>query len=306
MPSQQLQQVISFLKNRPIESPDIPIEQARAAFDAVANMFLLPEDVRRQPVDIDGTPAEWIWVGEPSDGVIYYLHGGGYVIGSVNSHREMVSRIARAAGARALAIDYRLAPEHPFPAAVEDATKAYRWLLGQGISPKNIVIAGDSAGGGLTASTLVALRDAGDPLPAAAVCISPWTDLEGTGESVVTKADVDPMIRPEDLKAGAARYHGGTSPRHPLVSPIYADLSGLPPLLIQVGTSEVLLSDAQRLAARAKAAGVDVTLEEWEEMIHVWHFFAFMLPEGQQAIERIGEFVREKTGTRAPAEQAAS
>jgi len=306
MPSQQLEAVISFLKNRPIESPDIPIEQARAAFDAVANMFVIPEDVRRQPVDVDGTPGEWIWAGEPSDAVVYYLHGGGYVIGSVNSHREMISRIARASGGRALAIDYRLAPEHPFPAAVEDAAKGYRWLLKQGISPKNIVIAGDSAGGGLTAATLVALREAGDPLPAAAVCISPWTDLEATGESVVTKKDVDPMIRPEDLKAGAARYHGDTSPRHPLVSPIHADLSGLPPLLIQVGTSEVLLSDAQRLAERAKAAGVEVTLEEWEEMIHVWHFFAFMLPEGQQAIERIGEFVRAKAGKKAPAGQTVS
>src|SRR5574341_1198908 len=293
MPSPQLQSVISILKNLPLEGRDIPIEQSRAAFDAISNMFVLAADVTREPVDVDGTPGEWISVtSAPGDTVILYLHGGGYVIGSINSHREMISRIARASGARALAIDYRLAPEHPFPAAVEDATKAYRWLLKQGIRPDKIVIEGDSAGGGLTVATLLALRDAGDPLPAAGVCISPWTDLEITGESMVTKADVDPMIRPQDAKGGAERYHGKTDPSHPLISPINADLSGLPPLLVQVGTSEVLLSDSTRLAERAKAAGVDVTLEEWDEMIHVWHFFAFILPEAQQAIERIGEFVR--------------
>lgn len=303
MPSEQLQTVISFLRQRPIESPDVPIEQARAAFDAVANMFVIAADVRREPVDVDGTPGEWISTeGATGGATILYLHGGGYVIGSINSHRELISRIARATGARTLAIDYRLAPEHPFPAAVEDATKAYRWLLNQGVEPEKIIVAGDSAGGGLTVATLLALRDAGDPLPAAAVCISPWTDLEITGESMVTKADVDPMIRPQDAKGGAERYHGKTDPSHPLISPINADLSGLPPLLVQVGTSEVLLSDSTRLAERAKAAGVDVTLEEWEEMIHVWHFFAFMLPEGQQAIERIGEFVRAK----APAAVAVS
>jgi len=180
---------------------------------------------------------------------------------------------------------------------VEDATKAYRWLLKQGIGPEKIIVAGDSAGGGLTLATLLALRDAGDPLPAAAVCISPWTDLEITGESMVTKADVDPMIRPQDAKGGAERYHGKADPGHPLISPINADLSGLPPLLVQVGTSEVLLSDSTRLAEQARAAGVDVTLEEWEEMIHVWHFFAFILPEAQQAIERIGEFVKAKVPT---------
>jgi acetyl esterase/lipase len=298
MPSPQLQTVISFLRQRPVESPDIPIEQARVAFDAVANMFVLAADVTRETVDVDGTPGEWIsTAGAGGDAVMLYLHGGGYVIGSINSHREMVSRIARASGARALAIDYRLAPEHPFPAAVDDATKAYRWLLKQGVGPEKIIVAGDSAGGGLTLATLLALRDAGDPLPAAAVCISPWTDLEITGESMVTKADVDPMIRPQDAKGGAERYHGKADPGHPLISPINADLSGLPPLLVQVGTSEVLLSDSTRLAEQARAAGVDVTLEEWEEMIHVWHFFAFILPEAQQAIERIGEFVKAKVPT---------
>lgn len=295
MASPQLQSVISMLRSMNVEGRDIPIEQSRAAFDGISNMFVLPSDVKHEAVDVDGTPGEWISVeGTTGDTTILYLHGGGYVIGSINSHREMISRIARAAKVRALAIDYRLAPEYPFPAAVEDATKAYRWLLRQGVPPEKVIVAGDSAGGGLTVALLLALRDAGDPLPTAAVCISPWTDLEITGESMVTKKDVDPMIRPDDAKWGAERYYGSADPRNPQVSPIHADLSGLPPLLIQVGTSEVLLSDSARLAERATSAGVDVTLEEWEEMVHVWHFFAFMLPEGQQAIERIGEFVRGK------------
>ena len=186
MPSPQLQTVISFLRQRPTESPDVPIEQARATFDAVSNMIRVASDVTLEPVDVDGTPGEWISTPDASaDRVVLYLHGGGYVIGSIDSHREMISRIARSTAARALAIDYRLAPEHPFPAAVEDATKSYRWLLKQGFSPENIVISGDSAGGGLTVATLLALRDAGDPLPAAAACISPWTDLEIMGESMV-------------------------------------------------------------------------------------------------------------------------
>ena len=305
MPSPQLQTIISLLRTRSTANAELDLQQVRATFDAVSNMVRVASDVTLEPVDVDGTPGEWISTPEASpDRIVLYLHGGGYVIGSIDSHREMISRIARSAAARTLAIDYRLAPEHPFPAAVEDATKAYRWLLKQGFSPKHIVISGDSAGGGLTVAALLALRDAGDPLPAAAACISPWTDLEITGESMITKADVDPMIRPDEAKDGAERYCGAADPGHPLISPINADLSGLPPLLIQVGTSEVLLSDSTRLAERAKAAGVDVTIEEWDEMIHVWHFFAFMLPEGHQAIQRIGEFVREKTGAKVAAQTA--
>jgi acetyl esterase/lipase len=192
-----------------------------------------------------------------------------------------------------LLIDYRLAPEHPHPAAVEDSTRAYRWLLETGSNPKRMAIAGDSAGGGLTVATLVALRDAGVPLPAAAVCLSPWVDLEGIGESMTTKAAVDPMVQREPLLRMASMYLAGQDPRTPLAAPLYADLRGLPPLLIQVGTAETLLDDSVRLAERARAAGVQVTLEPWEDMIHVWQAFAAMLPEGQQAIERIGEFLRQ-------------
>ncbi len=211
-------------------------------------------------------PGEWI--AAPNAGAerprIYYLHGGGYVIGSINTHRALIARLSAASGARAFAINYRLAPEHPFPAAVEDAVSAYRWLLEQGVDPATIVIAGDSAGGGLTVATLVALRDAGVPLPAAAVCLSPWTDMEGIGESAKTRKAADPMIDPEGGLAQAQLYLGGADPRTPLAAPLYADLRGLPPMLIHVGDAEVLLDDSTRLAERAKAAGVDVTLEVWD------------------------------------------
>ena len=307
MASEQLQTIIQTIKSQP-DIHGAPIEQRRAAMEAVTVMFPVPDDVTREPVDAGGIPAEWIAAaGTDADRVIYYLHGGGYSIGSINTHREMISRLSRASGARALAIDYRLAPEHPFPAAVEDATTAYRWLLSTGVDPARIVIAGDSAGGGLTVATLISLRDAGDPLPAAAVCLSPWVDLEMTGDSMTTKAEVDPMIARNDALEGAQAYLNGADPRTPLASPIHADLSVLPPLLIHVGTAEVLLDDATRLAGRARSAGVDVSLEPWDDMIHVFQFFASMLPEGQQAIDRIGEFLREHVGAKAAAgEQAAS
>ena len=306
MPSPQLESIVRMLKARPLRE-NMTFPEARAAFERVVQVFPAQPDVVREPVDAAGVPAEWFAAaGASGDRLIYYLHGGGYVVGSVNTHRELLGRISRAAAARVLAIDYRLAPEHPFPAAVEDSVAAYRWLLSTGADPANIVIAGDSAGGGLTVATLVALRDAGDPLPAAAVCISPWTDMEGSGASMTTKAEVDPMILLEHVSEGAKAYLGGADPRNPLASPIHADLTGLPPLLVQVGTSEVLLDDSTRLAERARAAGVDVTLEPWQEMIHVWHFFALILPEGQQAIDRIGAFVRERRPAAAPVAERTS
>ena len=301
MPSQQLQTIIQMLRSGP-NFADLSIDEQRAAMDALASQFQLADDVAYEPVNAGGVPAEWISTpGADAERVIYYLHGGGYVIGSIKTHREMVSRLSRAAGARALAIDYRLAPEHPFPAAVEDATAAYRWLLSTGVDPARLVIAGDSAGGGLTVATLVALRDARDPLPAAAVCLSPWVDLEMLGESMTTKADIDPIVQRDLILAMAKAYLGGADPRVPLAAPLHADLAGLPPLLIHVGTAEMLLDDSTRLADKAKSAGVDVTLEPWDDMIHVWQLFAPMLPEGQQAIDRIGEFIRKHTGAKAAA-----
>jgi acetyl esterase/lipase len=295
MAGPELQQVLQMLRARRVES-DRSVEEMRAEFDAVAALFPVPADVQRATVSADGVPAEWQAAPDAaSDRVVLYLHGGGYGIGSIASHRHLTARLSRAAEARVLSIDYRLAPEHPFPAAVDDAVTAYRWLLGQGFNPSRIVIAGDSAGGGLTLATLVALRDAGVPLPAAGACISPWVDLEGLGESMTTRAALDPMIQREPLLRTAAAYLGGADPRSPLAAPLYADAAGLPPLLLQVGTSETLLDDSVRFAERATAAGVDVTLEPWEEMIHVWHMFADLLPEGQQAIERMGDFIKKHT-----------
>jgi epsilon-lactone hydrolase len=295
MSQEQLQAIIEQLKANPVlEQPEI--EAQRAGFEQMAEMFPVPADVKCEPVTAGTVKAEWVTApGAASDRVILHLHGGGYVIGSINTHRALAAGLSRAAKARVLLIGYRLAPEHPHPAAVEDATAAYRWLLAQGFSPKRIAIAGDSAGGGLTIAALVALRDAGEKLPAAGVCLSPWVDLEGIGDSMTTKADLDPMVKKDSLVELATLYLGGKDPRTPLAAPLYADLSGLPPLLVLAGTWETLLDDASRIAERARKAGVDVTYEPGEGMIHVWQLFAPMLDEGKQSIERIGQYVQSKT-----------
>lgn len=295
MASEQLQLILGMLSaNRPLSEPSV--EEMRAGMEAMTTAFALPPDVTVTPVSAGGVPAAWVTTPEIDEHrVVLYLHGGGYCLGSITTHRDLAQRVSRAARARVLLIDYRLAPEHPHPAAVEDSTAAYRWLLSQGVDPAHLAIAGDSAGGGLTVATLVALRDAGVRLPAAGVCLSPWVDLEGVGESMTSKASVDPMIQAEPLRRFGKHYLGSHDPRTPLAAPLYADLSGLPPLLIQVGTAETLLDDSIRIAERARKAGVKVTLDPWEDMIHVFQAFAVMLPEGQQAIERIGEFVREHT-----------
>ncbi len=301
MPSPQLQTLVDALKAQPTPE-DVSVEALRQGYEAMGAMDPTPADVKVKPVDANGVSAEWITSPGTSDfATILWLHGGGYTIGSLNTHRTMVSRISRASKARALLIDYRLAPEHPFPAAFEDATTAYRWLISDGVDPKRLVVGGDSAGGGLAIAALVALRDAGDPLPAAVVCVSPWVDLELTGESIRTKADVEYLVPSERLRLFCRSYLAGGDARDPRATPYLADLSQLPPTLIQVGTSEALLDDSTRLADNAEAAGVDVTLEVWDEMIHHWHIFAGMLPEGQQAIDRIGEFVRKKVPATTPA-----
>ena len=223
---------------------------------------------------------------------ILYLHGGGYVIGSLNTHRALAGEVSRAAQAPVLLIDYRLAPEHPFPAAVDDGVAAYRWLLDQGFAPEHTAIAGDSAGGGLTMAVLLAARDQGLPMPGAGVCISPWVDMTCSNDSYTTRADADPMVGSAGITQMAAMYLNDTEPTNPLASPNFADLSGLPPLLIHVGTDEVLHDDSVALDARATAAGVDSTLEVWDGMIHVWHAFYPMLPEGKEGIERVGDFLR--------------
>ena len=239
-------------------------------------------------------PAEWVFPkGSSAQRTVVYLHGGGYCVGSIVTHRVLAGEVARAAQARALVIDYRLAPEDPFPAAVEDSLAAYEWLLAQGTEPGQVVLAGDSAGGGLVISTLVALRDKGLPLPAAGVCLSPWTDLSLSGESIAGNAKSGVALTAEMLRTFAVHYLGEGDPCSPLASPLYADPSGLPPLLVQVGSHEILLDDARRLAERAQAAGVEVVLDVWEEMVHVWQAYAVFLPEAREAIARIGEFVVE-------------
>jgi acetyl esterase/lipase len=284
---------------------DLTIAERRAAFESFAAPP--PPGTIVEPADAGGVPAEWVAAaGVDSRRVLLYLHGGAYQAGSPASSRRMIALISAAARVRVLSVGYRLAPEHPFPAAVDDALTAYRFLLhGEashgdaghgdaghgGAGPAAIAIAGDSAGGGLALATLVALRDAGDPLPAAAVAISPWTDLALTGESVSTRAGVDVMIKPDGMRESAATYLAGADPRHPYASPLYADLHGLPPILIHVGDAEVILDDSTRFAAKARAAGVDVTLEVWDQMPHVWHAFAGLLPESDQAIERIGTWL---------------
>lgn len=292
MSQQQLQALIQMLKAQPL-NPDQTIEQTRAGFEQMAAMMPVEADVKCEPVSAGGVKSEWVTApGSDIGRAILYLHGGGYVIGSINTHRSLAGRLSRAAKARVLVIDYRLAPEHPHPAAVEDAVAAYRWMLAQNLKPARIAVSGDSAGGGLTVATLVAIRDAKLPLPAAGAPISPWVDMEGIGDSMTSKAAADPIVQKAGLLNMAQAYLAGKNPRTPLAAPLYADLSGLPPLLIQVGTAETLLDDASRLAERAKKAGVEVSYEPWENMIHVWHLFAPMIDEGKQAIERIGEFVR--------------
>ena len=284
--------------NRP---PDdrVNVESMRTNINAIGGR--LGDGVSGTPDQVGGIPGEWI-VDDSADAdrgaVLLYLHGGGYVAGSVDSHRNLLGHLATAMGCALFAADYRLAPEHPHPAPVEDAVAAYRGLVSDhDIEPGRIAIAGDSAGGGLTVATLLALREAGDSMPAAAVTISPWIDLEATGESATTRAAVDPMVSAGSLRLIARLFLGDDGdPHDPLAAPLHADLSGLPPMLVQVGDAEVLLDDANRLAAGIEAAGGEAILEVWPEMVHVWHGSAGYVPESDEAIARIGEYLRPRLG----------
>jgi monoterpene epsilon-lactone hydrolase len=269
------------------------IAQMRIDADARAKVFVLPSDVTVEPVNANGVKAEWTSTpdADPSSAVLY-LHGGGYVICSLESHRHLMAEVGRASGARTLAIDYRLAPEHPFPAPVEDTVAAYRYLLDSGIKPNRIALAGDSAGGGLVVASLLAIREAGLPLPGCGWCISPWVDMEALGVSFNDRADADPTVQKATILMMAQWYLGGADPRHPHAAPIYGDLRGLPPLLIQVGAAETLLDDSVALARKAGAADVMVDLQIWPEMIHIWHIYFPMLAAGRRAIAAGGSFVR--------------
>lgn len=275
---------------------DASLEDQRAGLDR-ADKLPRPRGVDYLDTEVAGvgaivaTPTK-----VPVERHILYLHGGGYALGSPRSHISMVARLALRARASATVIDYRLAPEHPYPAAIDDCVAAYRAIIADH-DPASVVIAGDSAGGGAALATLVALRDAGDPLPGAAYLLSPWTDLTASGESTSTKADVDPMIELDSLKSFADKYAGGQSLDTPGISPLFADLSGLPPLLVQVGSDEILLSDSTRLVERASAAGVMVDFEIAPGMWHVFQLFGGMMPEATTALVEAASFIRAKTPT---------
>jgi acetyl esterase/lipase len=265
----------------------------RARIEEVGAHWPAADDVALTPVDVGGRPAEWsLAPGSDPARVLLYLHGGGYCSGSILSHRRLVTEAGRAAGMRTLALDYRLAPEHPFPAALEDALAAWRWLRAQGLAAADIAVGGDSAGGGLSLALSLALRAAGEALPAAQWLLSPWTDLTLSGASLVAKDAEDPLIHRGYLAELAAAYLGGADPRDPRASPLFAELSGLPPTLIQVGSAETLLDDAVRLAGALGAAAVPVTLEVWPHMIHAFPLWNARLGAGRRALAQAGGFLR--------------
>lgn len=274
-------------------NPNKTIIEARRGMESLTKFARLPSKTEVEKITFNSISAEWIYAYDAhEDRVILYLHGGGYNICSPNTHRELAARISKESGAKVILLDYRLAPEHPFPCALDDATSAYRWLLDTGFTAENIAIAGDSAGGGLSLATAISLRDAGEPSPASIACISPWTDLEMSGNSIKTHADIDPMLNLQALKVMASNYIGECDPHSQLISPFYADLKGVSPLLIHVGSDEMLLDDSTRIAKKAKSAGVDVTIKIYDQMWHVFHFNAALMPEGKKAIEELGSFIR--------------
>jgi epsilon-lactone hydrolase len=274
------------------------IPEQRAAMDQVASASRPPDGITVQPDRLGGRDAEWLeMAGATDEGVLLYLHGGGYCIGSLATHRPLAGRIALASRCRVVTLDYRLAPEHPFPAAVDDACAAYRDLLAGGVAPQRMAVAGDSAGGGLAMALLLALRAAGTPLPAAAVCLSPWTDLTQSSPAYDQRADRDPMVTKAGLDDMASAYLRDTDPRTALASPLFGDLGGLPPVRIEVGESEVLFDDATGLAERLRLAGVDVSLVVWPELIHVFQAFpGELVPEADTSIEGVGAFMRAHFG----------
>jgi acetyl esterase/lipase len=266
------------------------IEQQRLRQEKATQTFKMPRNIEVKPIYINGFSAAWFSSPDPKHGVVLYLHGGAYALGSINSHREYLGRFASATRSQILAINYRLAPEDPFPAALEDALSAYRWLLARVSDSSQVTIAGDSAGGGLALATMLALCDAGDPLPACGVCISPWVDLTLSSKSIQTKATVDPILNPDSLDGYAVYYAGEHARDHVLISPIFANLEGLPPLLIHVGSDEILLDEAVGFHEKAISAGVDSQLKIWPGLFHVFPIVPF-LPEAKASLKQIAAFI---------------
>ena len=303
MPSQAMQDLIDAFRDRQKASASQApqtLAERRAAFAPAGRLHPVPDDVLVREVTAGGVPAHWLAAPGADTGrvlldtgrVLLFLHGGGYELGSLRSDGELAARLGRASGMRVLFPEYRLAPEHPFPAAIDDVLAAWRWLrTDQDLSARSIAVAGDSAGGGLTVALLVATRDAGEALPAAAALISPTVDLTSSGASMTERADQDPISTPAMLRQFASGYLAGADPKTPLASPLFASLSGLPPLLVQVGTADLLLSDSERLATAAAEAGADVILEIGEGLPHVYQIM-LGTPEAAEATEQIGKFLR--------------
>jgi len=278
--------------------PQLSIQEQRRRIETLARLIIrLPKGVTKESVRAGKVEAEWVVpVKSNADTAVLYLHGGGYTLCSPATHRGLTGAIALACKSRMLVPNYRLAPEHPFPAALEDAIATYRWLLAQGLAPHHIAIGGDSAGGGLTLATALCLRDSGDPLPAALFLLSPWTDLTFSGESHNTRRAVDPIFGGESKSKEpfAPAYLGQETPSNPLISPLLADLRGLPATLIHVGDDEILLDDSTRLGEKMEAAGVDVRIRVWDGLWHVFQAFVPFLPEARQSVAEIGEFIRRR------------
>ena len=296
MPSQAMQDAIDVLRDRQKASATqapTTLDERRASFTPGDRLHPIPGDVLVTDVTAGGVPAHWLTApGADTGRVLLFLHDGGYELGSVDSDGELAARLGRAGGMRVLFPEYRLAPEHPFPAAIDDVLAAWRWLrTDQGLSAPSVAVAGASAGGGLAVALLVATRDAGEALPAAAVLMSPTVDLTGSGASMTERADQDPISTPAMLRQFASDYLAGADPKTPLASPLFTPLAGLPPLLVQVGTADLLLSDSERLAAAAGEAGVDVTVEIGDGLPHVYQL-TLGTPEAAEATERIGKFLR--------------
>jgi len=286
------ERLIHFIRSNPPASPT-PADM-RVWFENLTRATPIAEGARLVPIEASFQAFFVDPPGSRADHVILYLHGGGYVLGSSETHLDLIFRLAKSASTRALSVDYRLAPEHPLSAGLEDAVAAYDWLLAQGFSPKNIAIVGDSAGGGLSLRTLLALHDAGKPQPGCALLLSPWVDFTGSGESMKTNAETDPLVSPEGLNMMAQIALRGGDPKQE--SPLFADLSGLAPMLVQAGDAEVLLDDARRLVAYAREAGTDATLDLWKGMPHVFQIFPTFLEEAIPGTDRGAAFVRERLG----------
>ncbi len=275
---------------------ELNVVEQRRSLDGNTFLFKKPLRVKVKPITIDGINGEWL---SPTKSMknraILYLHGGSFIAGSPKSHRSLAAHIGKVSESPVLFLDYRLAPENPFPAALEDAISAYEWILkAKHIDPKNVLIVGDSAGGTLTLSTLIKLRDDGQPLPAAGICLSPCTDLAITGESIKSKVDEEIMLTEFEIVEAVKLYLKDEDRKHPIASPFYADLTGLPPLLFQTGTAELLLDDTTRFAEKAKKQGVDVTVDLWSDMFHVFQIFGNLMPESKKALKKIGEYAKKR------------